>query len=62
MNGSTNLADFDAPAIPVLDGAKAMDRSKQPSEDDRRQHNHTHSIAFASPGEKSVVLSEFLSL
>ena len=41
MNGSRHLADFDPPASPVLDGARAVNTSTQPSEDERRKHNVT---------------------
>ena len=35
------MADFDAPQIPELDGAREVDKSRQPSETERRKHELT---------------------
>ena len=36
------MSDHEAPELPVLERARGLNRSKQPSEDDRRRHELSH--------------------
>ena len=42
MRDSANLSEDEAPQIPVLEGARGVSRSKQPSEADRCRHELSH--------------------
>ena len=39
---SRNVSECEAPHIPVLEGAREVNRSKQPSESERRRHELSH--------------------
>ena len=38
MGDSRNVSECEAPQIPVLEGAREVNRSKQPLESERRRH------------------------
>ena len=42
MRDSGNSSEYEAPKIPVLEGARGVNRSKQSSEADRRRHELSH--------------------
>ena len=41
-SGNSHSSEHEAPKIPVLDGARGVNRSKQPSEADSRRHELSH--------------------
>ena len=42
MRESRNVSECEAPQIPVLEGAREVNRSKQPTESERRRHELSH--------------------
>ena len=42
MGDSRNVSECEAPQIPVLEGAREVNRSKQPTESERRRHELNH--------------------
>ena len=42
MRESRNVSECEAPQIPVLEGARKVNRSKQPTESERRRHEPSH--------------------
>ena len=42
LRGSGNSTDFDALQTPVMDGSREVNRSRQPSEAEKRKHERTH--------------------
>ena len=42
MGDWRNMSECEAPQIPVLEGAREVNRSKQPTESERRRHELSH--------------------